>query len=128
MKCVLRHSGCTSCHQHPQLVSVDAEETLETFPKAWSFLRTLVVPWLSLVVHRARTFKRKVLRLEFVTSFWDKLRTWCRSWSCEVALTRATEGLWSRVLHRAEIMPWPSTEEEFAVCRHVCGSHRKGLL
>lgn len=126
MKCVLRHGGCTSWHWHPWLVSVDAEETLETFSKAWLFLGTLTVPWLSLVVHRVRTFERKVSRLEFITSFWDKLRTWCRSWSCEVALTHATEGLWSRVLHRAEIMPRPSTKEEFAVCCLVCGSHRKG--
>lgn len=108
---------------------MDAKESLETFPKACLFLRTRVVSWLNLVVHRASTFTKNVLLLEFVTSFWNKLGTSCRSWSCEVllALTYTIEGLWSYVLHRAEIMQRLSTNHAFVVCFLVCGSHRKGL-
>lgn len=108
---------------------MDAKESLVTFPKACLFLRTHVVSSLNLVVHQASTFKRNVLLLEFVASFWNKLRASCRSWSCEVllALTHMIEGLWTYVLHRAEIMRWLSRNYEFAVSFLVCGSHRKGL-
>lgn len=81
------------------------------------------------MVHRASTFKKKALLLEIVTSFWNKLGTSCRSWSCEVllVLTHTAEGLWSCGFHRAEIMQWLSTNVGFAVCFLVCWSHRKGL-
>lgn len=98
---------------------MDAKEK-QTFPKACLFLRTRVVRWLRLVVHRASTLKKNIL---FGTNSGLLAR------SCEVllALTLMIEGLRRYVLHRAEIMQRLSTNCRFVVCFLVCGSHRKGL-